>query len=99
MPRANRRRRDEAPLDLQRATGGAARREAHPDGEWFVRQVSGAGARTEYRCPGCQQAIAPGLAHVVAWPAEGVLGLAERRHWHAGCWTARHHRRPRGSWK
>ena len=99
MPRANRRRRDDQPLDLTRAAGGAPRREVHSDGEWFVRRVTGDGARAAYRCPGCQLTIATGVAHVVAWPADGALGLGERRHWHSACWTSRHHRRPTGSWK
>src|SRR5258708_10346460 len=52
-----------------------------PDGEWVVRQVPGSAAAKEYRCPGCDQEIRPGTAHVVVWPAH-TEGLAERRHWH-----------------
>jgi hypothetical protein len=61
-----------------------------PDGDWVVRQVPGAAAAKEYRCPGCDQEIRPGTAHVLVWPAE-TPGLAERRHWHNACWQ----RRPR----
>ena len=41
-------------------------------------------------CPGCGRTIDAGIAHVVAWRADGVLGdqadLAARRHWHSRCW-------------
>jgi hypothetical protein len=44
----------------------------------------------EYTCPGCGGLITPGVAHVVVWRADGVLGdaadLDARRHWHSGCW-------------
>ena len=97
MPRANRRRRDDVPLNLDRAVGGAVRRESYAGGEWFVRRVTGAGASRAYLCPGCQQTIAMGTAHVVAWPADGMGGLDDRRHWHSGCWEARERRHPRGA--
>jgi hypothetical protein len=71
VPRSNRRRRDEIDLDLGRALGGAQRRESHPDGEWFVRSVTGAASAKAYRCPGCVQEVRAGLPHVVAWPADG----------------------------
>jgi hypothetical protein len=61
-----------------------------PDGDWVVRQVPGAAATKTYRCPGCDQEIVPGTAHVVVWPA-GTAGADERRHWHNPCWQ----RRPR----
>jgi hypothetical protein len=61
-----------------------------PDGDWVVRQVPGAAAAKTYRCPGCDQEILPGAAHVVVWPAQ-VPGPQERRHWHNSCWQ----RRPR----
>jgi hypothetical protein len=105
MPRANRPRRgaisrprgEQAPLDLDRALGGVERREVHGDGEWFVRRVSGAGSTKAYRCPGCQQEVPPGIPHVVAWPADGLGGVEDRRHWHTPCWSARGRRQPRGS--
>lgn len=97
MPRANRRRRDELPLNTERALAGSARREGYAGGEWFVRNVTGASATRDYRCPGCQQTLAPGTPHVVVWPADGLGGLDDRRHWHAPCWAARERRHTRGS--
>ncbi len=45
----------------------------------------------EYACPGCSRTIEPGVAHVVTWREDGVLGaqadLAARRHWHSHCWN------------
>jgi hypothetical protein len=61
-----------------------------PDGDWVVRQVPGAAATKVYRCPGCDQELRPGTAHVVVWPAH-AQDAAERRHWHSACWQ----RRPR----
>lgn len=92
MPRANRRRRDE-PADVSRVGGGTAK--ARYAGHlWTVRSVTG--ATRAYLCPGCQQGIEPGVPHVVVWPAEGVGGLGDRRHWHTGCWQRRD-ARPAGS--
>ncbi|HEY0217136.1 MAG TPA: hypothetical protein VGC57_12155 [Cellulomonas sp.] len=83
------------PLDTDRATGGR-RSEAAPDGEWTVQKVGG--SERPYRCPGCDQLITPGTPHVVAWAADGLFGaesaLADRRHWHSTCWSARLRRRP-----
>ncbi len=43
-----------------------------------------------YSCPGCGGAIEAGVAHLVVWRMDGVLGdaadLAARRHWHEHCW-------------
>lgn len=99
MPRANRRRDDGAPLDLARVTGGAPRRDAYAGGEWFVRPVTGAGSSRAYRCPGCQQQVGPGIPHVVVWPADGLGGVDDRRHWHTECWRSRHGRPPLGSYR
>ncbi len=99
MPRANRRRRDDAPLNLERAVGGAVRRESYAGGEWSVRRVTGARATRSYLCPGCQQSVPPGTPHVVAWPADGIGGLEDRRHWHTTCWEARERRPPRGAFR
>jgi hypothetical protein len=74
---------------------GPPQTQAWPDGEWIVRQVPGDAATKTYRCPGCDQEIMPGVAHVVAWPAQ-TPGPAERRHWHNSCWQRRP-RRP-GPW-
>ena len=57
---------------------------------WNVQPVSATQAVKSYLCPGCNLEIDPGIAHLVAWRADGVLGdaadLAARRHWHAHCW-------------
>jgi hypothetical protein len=63
------------------------------DGRWIVRSVAGATATKQYRCPGCQQVISPGVPHVVVWPSIPSLlsesGVEERRHWHTACWQRR----------
>jgi hypothetical protein len=63
------------------------------DGRWIVRGVAGAAALKDYRCPGCNQVIGPGTAHVVVWPdvpsLSSASGLEERRHWHTACWQRR----------
>ena len=63
------------------------------DGRWVVRSVPGSAAVKTYRCPGCNQPVPPGTAHVVVWPAEPVFTepspVAERRHWHTSCWRRR----------
>ena len=69
--------------------------EEAPDGDWVVRPLSGASTGKTYRCPGCDQEIPPGIAHVVAWPADGRGDLTDRRHWHTACWRARDNRAPR----
>ncbi|HEY2765224.1 MAG TPA: hypothetical protein VGJ13_14635 [Pseudonocardiaceae bacterium] len=101
MPRRN------TPRRARRATpaaandvSGWANRESAPDGEWMVRTVPGAQSTKSYRCPGCDQEIRPGTAHVVAWPVGERAGageqgsVAERRHWHTPCWEARARRAP-----
>ena len=72
---------------------GPAQVEDWPDGSWVVRGVPGSAEAKKYRCPGCDQEIKPGTAHVVVWPEE-TPGLTERRHWHNACWRRRP-RRPR----
>lgn len=84
------------PLDPERLRG-MARTERGPQGaEFTVRQVRGSGKA--YTCPGCNRPIQPGSAHVVAWTNEHLFGqdagLAERRHWHGGCWRAAQRGRP-----
>nr|WP_081681157.1 hypothetical protein [Cellulomonas sp. URHD0024] len=80
-------------LDLDRATAGRTS-ESGADGEWTVQRVRG--SDREYRCPGCEQVLAAGTAHVVAWRTDGLFGEAvdDRRHWHTSCWQARGRRRP-----
>jgi hypothetical protein len=71
---------------------GPERVEEWPDGDWVVRQVPGAAAGKAYRCPGCDQEVYPGTAHVVVWPTHA--GVESRRHWHTVCWQRRMQRRP-----
>jgi hypothetical protein len=98
MPRSNRPRRrsrpraDHVPLRAASFT----RAESGPDGECLVRSVPGAASGKDYRCPGCDQLIPMGTAHLVAWPAGEHGSIADRRHWHTGCWAARARRRPGG---
>lgn len=73
---------------------GPEHTESWPDGDWVVRAVPGGAAVKAYRCPGCDQEIRPGVAHLVAWPAY-TPGPAERRHWHNPCWEARLNRHVR----
>src|SRR4051812_11013800 len=42
--------------------------QASADGDFLVRTVPGAASAKSYRCPGCQQLIASGTAHLVVWP-------------------------------
>ena len=107
-PRRNYRRDDRAPLDEDLARRGVRSVEVDASGEWIVRTIPGGAAVKTYRCPGCDQEIRPGVAHVVAWPAgdhelgpdaqagRGFGGAADRRHWHTGCWRARDRRRTGG---
>ncbi|MCL2735452.1 MAG: hypothetical protein FWD75_02335 [Propionibacteriaceae bacterium] len=57
---------------------------------WIVHTMPGFKAVKAYRCPGCQSLIAPGTAHIVAWPdspASSVdRAVDDRRHWHTPCW-------------
>jgi hypothetical protein len=89
------------PVDPERVRRGAAWVVTAPDGAWFVRTVTAAGALKLYRCPGCDHEIAVGTPHVVVWPADDVSRtpfgsgrVDDRRHWHTPCWSA--HARRRG---
>lgn len=104
VPRSNRPRRPDRrvvapPPELGSSLAGMQRIEEHRDGEWIVRSVSGGSSSKPYRCPGCQQEVSAGTPHIVAWPAQGVLGrqttIEERRHWHTPCWRSRDRRPPR----
>jgi hypothetical protein len=55
---------------------------AAPPG-WQVRAIAPVNAVKRYRCPGCDQWVHEGTAHVVAWPTEDA---EQRRHWHSSCW-------------
>ena len=101
MPRSNRPRGrrggdGEEDLDLTRALIAFKHTESKRDGLWNVQPLSASNATKVYRCPGCQQTIPPGVAHIVAWPADGRGDLTDRRHWHSGCWKARDRRYPSG---
>lgn len=73
-------------------SGGSQRRTRHGGEDYIVRDVPAERSVKEYRCPGCSQRIAPGTAHLVAWPDRAPLGhesgLEVRRHWHTHCWKA-----------
>ncbi len=56
---------------------------------YVVRQIGSAAAQKFYVCPGCNHNIAPGVAHVVAWPKDSGRGVQDRRHWHRHCWQRR----------
>lgn len=74
--------------------GGFQSTESWRGEQWSMRHVAGASAAGKtYRCPGCDQEIPSGLAHVVAWPEHS--GVDERRHWHKACWNARDRRTTR----
>ncbi|GAA1684214.1 hypothetical protein GCM10009792_00110 [Microcella alkalica] len=95
MPRSNRPRHrrtaaDDDGLDLDRVRRGLKRVESKRSGEWNVQPVTAAGARKPYVCPGCRGEVSVGVAHLVTWRADALLGdqaaLADRRHWHEHCW-------------
>lgn len=90
MPRSNRRRDDAEPFDVEGALRGRRHTEVRRDGAWNVQPLGAASAAKVYVCPGCGLDIPVGMAHVVAWRADGILGeaddLAARRHWHSHCW-------------
>ncbi|GAA3856141.1 MULTISPECIES: hypothetical protein [Amycolatopsis] len=94
MPRRNRPHRGRPDADRAGAAPGWAHAESGPDGDWLVRSVPGSQATKVYRCPGCDHEIQPGVPHVVAWPADELGSVADRRHWHRACWNARDRRGP-----
>lgn len=56
---------------------------------WNVQPMSASNAQKAYRCPGCEQLVEPGTAHVVVWRADSLFGdraVEDRRHWHSACW-------------
>lgn len=99
MPRSNRPRNsrggdaESEDVDLSRVFYGRLGTQRKRDGLWNVQPVSPVSAVKEYLCPGCGLTIAPGIAHIVAWRADGLMGeaddLAQRRHWHPHCWKIR----------
>jgi len=84
-------------VDEVQARRGVEAVQAWRDGDWTVRGIPGGAATKAYRCPGCDQEIGPGVAHVVVWRLDGAAGFGgpdDRRHWHAACWRARDRRTP-----
>ena len=51
-----------------------------------LRKIQPYEATKAYRCPGCNQEIALGVAHVVIVP---LRRTDDRRHWHESCWNRR----------
>jgi hypothetical protein len=96
MPRSNRprgRRSDDGEdddFDLSRVFVGRRTTVRKRDGLWNVQPLTAANATKVYICPSCGLDIEPGVAHTVAWRADGIMGeaddLAARRHWHLHCW-------------
>jgi hypothetical protein len=80
MPRRNRR--DRRPIDPLDAAGSPRTHAPSWAGlvGYEVHEVAGG---KEYRCPGCDHAVRPGLRHLVVVP-DGAS--EERRHWHSECW-------------
>ena len=76
--------------DLSHLLSGWRRSEVRRDGLWHVQPVPAKQAVKTYLCPGCTLDIVPGVAHIVTWRGDGVLGdaadLSNRRHWHSHCW-------------
>ncbi|GGG25040.1 hypothetical protein GCM10007304_43610 [Rhodococcoides trifolii] len=68
------------------------------DERYAVRPIPGSRATKPYRCPGCDQEIMSGVAHVVVWPVDRIGGPDDRRHWHTGCWSGRGTRKLTRRW-
>lgn len=75
------------------ALGRQSHTDTKSDGQWVVTRITAEGAAKPYRCPGCEQLIKPGTAHLVTWPHTptigSVTGVEDRRHWHSSCWQRR----------
>lgn len=88
--RSRKRDADYEPLDVERLTTGWRRTEVRQGREWTVQPISALNATKTYTCPGCQLMIDSGVAHVVTWRNDGILGdqadIEARRHWHQACW-------------
>jgi hypothetical protein len=61
------------------------------DDDLEVRTVQPYEAHKRYVCPGCNRDIPARTGHMVVIP---LPAPDLRRHWHRGCWNARHRRRP-----
>ncbi|HAM20839.1 MAG TPA: hypothetical protein DCQ04_00945 [Actinobacteria bacterium] len=62
----------------------------HDGDDWVMQPVSGQAARKSYICPSCNQDIAAGTPHIVAWQEGWSSGVEDRRHWHTACWRRTH---------
>lgn len=76
---------------LDRLISGWRRTELRRGVEWSVQPIGPGRSDKPYTCPGCSRQIEPGMAHVVTWREDGVMGpradLEARRHWHTHCWN------------
>jgi hypothetical protein len=94
MPRSNRPRgrksEEPEPLNIERLSTGLRSTETKRGRTYTVQPISKQGAQKTYTCPGCHIPIEPGVAHLVAWRADGIMGedvdVSDRRHWHTHCW-------------
>ncbi|MFE7630721.1 ATP/GTP-binding protein [Kocuria sp. NPDC057446] len=81
------------PWSVERVLEPAPTVERSADGDWLVRHVRPANAVKTYTCPGCGRSIPPGIAHLVVWQQDSLLGarsaFEDRRHWHERCWRTR----------
>ena len=94
MGRHNRRQPMPEPREFN--PNGTRKIETGPDGSWVTQVFSGASTKKDYRCPGCDQIIAPGVTHIVTWEYSGGSmddHVESRRHWHKACWANRLNRR------
>ncbi|MGB3413581.1 MAG: hypothetical protein WBA28_02575 [Microbacteriaceae bacterium] len=76
--------------DFSYLLGGFTRSEVRRSGQWSVQTIGPGRSEKVYKCPGCGLDVNPGIAHLVAWRADDILGeesaIAARRHWHNHCW-------------
>lgn len=95
MPRKNKRAPVRAARELPKDGSGLFGSQVQEGPRWthgelyLVRQMGPARAIKFYICPGCNQSIPPGVAHIVAWPKDSGRGADDRRHWHKHCWSRR----------
>lgn len=92
MPRRHRREpdNDDFTSNIERLKTGFRKRETKRGAMYSVQPISAQAAKKDYLCPGCTITITPGVAHVVVWRDDSILGddnaVADRRHWHTHCW-------------
>lgn len=94
MPRSNRPRKskheEHEPLNMDRLRTGYRTTENKRGYTYTVQPISAERAVKNYVCPGCNLSVDQGVAHLVAWRMDGIMGehndVSERRHWHNHCW-------------